>query len=140
MLWGTGNVKTAITDRSDIGQYVARILADSRTLNRYVFIWGEEVTLNEVIALAEKALGKKLEFPHVSSKELDQRIENSEVYIHYALEFKRSMWVRGDNTIANAKRPEYGDALDVQELYPDFKPRKLESIMYEFASRLQKNK
>lgn len=128
-LWGTGDVKTAITDRSDIGQYVARIIADTRTLSRYVFIWAEEVTLKEVIALAEKALGRKLEIPHVSSEELDRRIDSLEGYMHYSLQFMRSMWVRGDNTIAKAKLPEYGSALDVQELYPDYKPRKLESIV-----------
>lgn len=137
--WGTGDVKTAITDRNDIGQYVARILADSRTLNRYVFVWAEEVTLNEVIALAEKVLGKKLELPNVSGEELNRRAGNAEGLLVYALQYVQSMWIRGDNTVANAKRPEYGSALDAQKLYPDYKPRKLESLMYESTARRQES-
>ena len=38
------------------------------------------------------------------------------------------MWLRGDNTIEKAKRPEYGDALDARELYPDLKLRRLEDF------------
>ena len=137
--WGTGDVKTALTDRSDVGQYVARILADERTLNRYVFIWAEEITLNEIIALAEKATGKKLEFPHISSEELEKRIKSAEGLLVYALQYMQSLWIRGDNTVANAKRPEYGGALDAQELYPDYTPRKLDQLMDEFAARVRKN-
>ena len=57
----SGNVKTAITDLRDVGRIVARILTDIRTINRYVFIWAEEISQNEAVALAEKVLGKKLE-------------------------------------------------------------------------------
>lgn len=51
-----------------------------------------------------------------------------------------SCWVRGDNTVANAKRPEYGSALDAQELYPDYKMRTLESLMKEFAAELKEER
>ena len=39
------------------------------------------------------------------------------------LEFMHSLWVREDNLTARAKRPEYGNALDAKELYPDFLPK-----------------
>ena len=42
-----------------------------------------------------------------------------------------SMWVRGDNTIENAKKAEYGSALDARELYPDLKPKSLEEYYRE---------
>ena len=132
-------MKSAITDRRDIGPYVARILLDDRTLNQYVFIWSEEVTINEAVSTAEKCLGKKLELPHISSEELEERLKTTDgisVLHHRRLEYMRSIWIRGDNTIANAKRPEYGSALDAQELYPDYRPRKLESLVAEFVAAL----
>ena len=54
---GTGDVKCAITDRRDIGKFVARIIADERTLNQTVFIWEDEVTLNKTWAVAAAKLG-----------------------------------------------------------------------------------
>jgi hypothetical protein len=38
------------------------------------------------------------------------------------------MFIRGDNTLANAK---YLGYLDARELYPDFKPRTLEGYVEE---------
>jgi hypothetical protein len=35
-VYNDGVVKTAYTDLGDIGQFVARIVADPRTLNQYV--------------------------------------------------------------------------------------------------------
>lgn len=45
-----------------------------------------------------------------------------------------SAWLRGDNTLENAKRPEYGGALDARELYPDIKAHTLEELMYEYVA------
>lgn len=44
--YGDGEVKTAITNKDHIGTFVARIITDPRTLNRYVSIREVEVTLN----------------------------------------------------------------------------------------------
>ena len=35
------------------------------------------------------------------------------------LEYAYSLWIRGDNTVENAKKLEYGGALDARELYPE---------------------
>ena len=58
--FGPGTVKVAVTSNDDIGSFVARIIADPRTLNRYVFCWSEEVALKEVYALADRVSGEKL--------------------------------------------------------------------------------
>lgn len=47
------------------------------------------------------------------------------------MQYFNSMWIRGDNTVANAKTPEYGSALDARELYPDLKPKALEEYVRE---------
>ena len=118
--YGTGNVKTAVTDLRDVGKFVARIIADERTLNRYVFCWTEEVTKNEVFALIKRVSGKDLEGPNVSAEELQEKIKNPKDSFEDAFgQYQYSIWIRGDNTVENAKKPEYGGALDARELYPD---------------------
>ncbi|KAL5514230.1 hypothetical protein ACEPAG_2318 [Sanghuangporus baumii] len=122
---GSGNVKCAVIDKRDIGKFVARIIADDRTLNRYVFCWAQEVTLNEAIALAERVSGSAIDIENVSADEMANEVEMAKLVKdpndkYPALtDYVYSLWVRGDNTVENAKKKEYGGALDARELYPD---------------------
>lgn len=45
-----------------------------------------------------------------------------------------SLFVQGDNTVENAKKEEYGAALDARELYPDLKASSLEAYAKEYYS------
>jgi nucleoside-diphosphate-sugar epimerase len=65
-IYGDGNVKIGLTHLRDIGRYVARIIADPRTLNKKVYVYGELATQNEAVALMEKVSGEKIEMKHVS--------------------------------------------------------------------------
>ncbi|TDL14037.1 NAD-binding protein [Rickenella mellea] len=132
---GKGNVKSAFTDIADIGVFVARIIADPRTLNQYVFCWGDEATKQEIFNIAEKFSGDKFEPIRMTIEEKEKIVEQSraEGGVMEALhEYEYSYWVRGDNTIENAKKPEYGNALDARELYPDIKPHSLEDYARQF--------
>ena len=135
--YGTGDVKTAVIDLRDIGKFVARIIVDERTLNKYVFCWTEEVTQNEAFALAKRVSGQNLEGRNVSADELLQKANHPKDFFEEAIaQYAYSIWVRGDNTIENAKKPEYGGALDAKELYPDLvkELRSLEDYAKEFYS------
>ncbi|TDL19856.1 NAD-P-binding protein [Rickenella mellea] len=103
-----GNFKTALTDLRDIGRFVARIIADPRTFNAYIFCGGEELTQQEIFDISEKVTGKTVEIIPVS------------------------MWIRGDNRMDNARKIEYGGAMDAKALYPDFSPRRLIDFAREF--------
>ncbi|KAL5514250.1 hypothetical protein ACEPAG_2338 [Sanghuangporus baumii] len=138
---GSGDVKCAFTDDHDIGKFVASIIADDRTLNQYVFCWTEEFTLNEIIALAERVSGRKLRFKHISADEMEKilkGVSNMEIIDmeRIAVEYLYSVWVRGDNTVENAKKAKYGGALDARELYPDMgkELRTMEDFAKEFYS------
>jgi len=50
----------ALTDCTDIGRYVARIIVDPRTVNKMVFAYGEVLTQNQAWDLLEKESGEKL--------------------------------------------------------------------------------
>lgn len=131
---GAGDIKCAVIDRRDIGKFVARIIADERTLNRYVFCWTEHVSVNETIAIADRVSGRKMEIEDVSVDEFNALLESSSGMERIGVEYAYSIWVRGDNTVENAKKEEYGAALDARELYPGIE-KELKTVE-EFAKEL----
>ncbi|KAM5529319.1 isoflavone reductase family protein [Fusarium oxysporum f. sp. phaseoli] len=62
---GDGIVPSAITDSRDIGRYVAKIIADPRTLNKSVFAYSEVLTQREIFQIVEEASGEKLDYNYV---------------------------------------------------------------------------
>lgn len=58
--YGDGQKKSAVVDMVNIGSFVARIIADPRTLNQYVFIYDDEVTMNEVYEIGCRVSGEDL--------------------------------------------------------------------------------
>ena len=139
-IYGSGDVKTAVTAREDIGPFVERIISDPRTLNRYVLIWGAEVTQNEAFALAERISKKQPKPLHMSREEVETRIAEgkkaNDWFVKAPMQYALSMYVRGDNTIENAKKEEYGLALDARELYPEIQPKQLEECARELYAYL----
>lgn len=118
-IFGTGQVKCAVTDGRDIGKFAARIIEDDRTLSQYVFCWTEETTQNEAFALAERISGRKFEVESLSVEEMRRREEAKDIIKALMMETNHSLWIRGDNVVEKAKTKEYGGALDARELYPD---------------------
>ena len=137
---GSGEVKTAVLDVHDIGNFVARIIADERTLNRYVLIYSEQVTQKEVFKLAEKVTGRQIALTFKSAEELDREIleiPEDDLLNRLARLYLKSLWISGDNTIENAKQYAYGSALDARELYPDVRTKSLEVFAAEYYADLK---
>lgn len=123
---GDGNTPTALTDLWDIGRYVAKIIADDRTLNKYVFIYNELWTTNQIYSHLESTSGEKIpERIYQSEEQLRAQIASvpddstdfmtlaGKVVAQYAI----SWGIRGDNTPEYAK---YLGYVTSKELYPDF--------------------
>jgi hypothetical protein len=53
-------MSSATTDYRDVGRYVARIIADERTLNHKVFAYGDLITQKGAAELLEKLSGESL--------------------------------------------------------------------------------
>jgi hypothetical protein len=51
---GDGRVSNLVTSLQGIVHFVARIFVDERTLNRYVFGWGEELKEKEIYEMSGK--------------------------------------------------------------------------------------
>ena len=56
---GNSDKKFLLTDLDHIGTFVARIIADERTINQYVIVWEDELTQSETKDIAEKASGEE---------------------------------------------------------------------------------
>ena len=62
---GDGSAPNLFTDIRDIGRFVARIIDDDRTLNRYVYTYGDVLSENEINRIVEEVSGEKLELDSV---------------------------------------------------------------------------
>jgi len=133
---GTGDVKNAVTHIPDIGKFVAEIIDDERTLNKYVFCWGDEKTQKEIWEIARKAKEEvgggplKASPKFQSEEEVWAEINSAEdgSIVQMGAEYMLSMFIRGDNIVENAKKPEYGGALDARELYPYLKVTTVDEV------------
>ncbi|ETS83960.1 hypothetical protein PFICI_05836 [Pestalotiopsis fici W106-1] len=132
-LIGDGSTPSAVTSMDDVGPFVARIIADPRTLNRYVFAYGEIKTQLDCLSLAKKLTGEELEVVPISLDKVSQ-LANAAETDEYTLwhkmfvQYFNTVWVRGDNCPRYAKELGY---MDAKELYPDLPFKTLEESMLE---------
>lgn len=129
-VYGDGKMKCGITDLRDVGRYVARIIRDERTLNKFVYYFGEETTQDETFKLLEELSGEKITRQYVSQETMKtvlsttrEKITTGEflrkdLVMLFGAEYNFSKFIRGDNTHAYAK---YLGYMNAGELYPDFK-------------------
>ncbi len=136
-------MKNALTHIPDVGKFVAEILDDDRTLNKYVFCWGDEKTQKEVWDIARKVKAEVGGGPLTvspkfqSEEELRANVKSAEdnTFAQIAAEYLFSAFIRGDNSVENAKKPEYGGALDARELYPHLKVTTVEELARELYKK-----
>ncbi|KAI3542032.1 isoflavone reductase [Colletotrichum filicis] len=130
---GDGSVLSGMTDLRDVGKYVARIIADPRTLNHRVFAFTELMSQNEVYDLIEKISGEKVERKYMSADEIEAAMvkakdDKANPHRLSVLQYRKSWGLRGDNT------PEYARYLGYQiakDLYPDLTGNSFETFCSE---------
>ena len=133
-----GNVRSAVTDQVDIGRFVARIIADPRTLNKQVFAYGDVITQNDAFDLVEKYTGETIPRNHVSKGQAGEIIkkateaiaanpaDQAQMVTTAVTEYKVSYGIRGDNV---PERAAYLGYLNVRELYTDLKTNSFEEFV-----------
>lgn len=139
-VYGTGKQKSALTDLRDVGRYVARIIQDERTVNKYVFCYNELHSQLDSIALLEKLSGETVPRDFVSVEEVEADIADGLPKIMGGMDLRsgeglivafnvvarqyiRSWGIRGDNTPEKAKELGY---VTSKELWPE-----MEFVNYE---------
>jgi hypothetical protein len=66
-IYGTGDAKNLMIDKRDMGRFVARIIKDSRTLNRRVCLHADVLSQHEIQAIMEEKSGEKIVAKNVSA-------------------------------------------------------------------------
>jgi hypothetical protein len=61
-----GSMPTMLADLRDIGRFVALIIKDERTLNKFVAAYGDVLSENEIFEIMETLSGEKIERKYVS--------------------------------------------------------------------------
>lgn len=124
----------------DIGRYVAAIITDIRTLNKYILAYDEVWKPNDVYEAFEQISGEKIPREYVTEKELRRQLADAEEIIvrdpkdfrgtlgKVSAQYALSWGVRGDNTPEYAKFLGY---LTSKELYPELKYRTLREYLHE---------
>ncbi|KAI1413320.1 NAD(P)-binding protein [Hypoxylon sp. FL1857] len=135
-----GNVPSALADIRDVGRYVARIIADPRTLNKRVHVYNEVYTQNQIYNTVEKLTGETLPRTYISQEEVVSRIDNARRELNsdptnssaFGMVTPNQLFyswgIRGDNA------PEYASYLGYlsgKDLYPDFQFIKFEDYVKE---------
>ncbi|KAH9933629.1 NAD-P-binding protein [Epithele typhae] len=139
------DAKMLVTDLHRVGAFVARIVADPRTLGRKVVAYDDERAMADVWAVAlaksgaaeELAAGRVVVRPEDMEKwaaEAEARIAKDptdrEAYVQRAwVGFMRSIVYLKESTVESALAEGY---VDVYELYPDLQKRPIEQLAEEF--------
>ncbi|PNP76834.1 hypothetical protein FNYG_09850 [Fusarium nygamai] len=128
-----GSCSISITDLRDIGRYIAKIITDERTLNKYIFAYNEVWTQEEIYSHLEKVSGEKIPRNSMTTKDIEATIadaqlkyDNSDKSLPFipglqGPQYLYCEWFREDNL---PERAEYLGYLSAKDLYPDFQPTK----------------
>ncbi|KXS09254.1 hypothetical protein M427DRAFT_49759 [Gonapodya prolifera JEL478] len=117
---GSGDKPNAVTHLPDVGNLVARIVLDPRTLNQKVFCMAETLTMNQMGRIYEEETGKKLALSKVraqprASRRPPSTRTNPELGLELDMtDYAVSRWIRGNNV------PPEG-SLKSWELYLDYR-------------------
>lgn len=137
---GDGSVLNALTDKRDIGRYIALIIQDQRTVNQFVLAYSEVWATNEIYSVVERLSGENLPRQYLSANEIWNKLSAAKetlaaepsntgaVWLEIASEYELCNHIRGDNDPHSAKLLGY---LTSKELYPDFQPRRFEQLVQE---------
>ncbi|KAL8383193.1 hypothetical protein RB595_006787 [Gaeumannomyces hyphopodioides] len=131
---GDGNVPTAFAYFNSLGPAMAKIVADPRTINKYVHLYDEVFTQNQAVDVLEELSREKVERVYRPKEDIENSIsaakakltqnpEDMGVFIGLTMEeYLYSLMIRGDGTPELA---DYLGYLDIFKLYPDLKKRTL---------------
>ncbi|KAM0701518.1 hypothetical protein Q7P35_009768 [Cladosporium inversicolor] len=142
-IYGTGEQKSALTDLRDVGRYVARIIQDDRTVNKYVFCYNELHSQLDWWAILEKLSSETIPRNFISQEEVEAEIAEALPKIQggmdlrsgeglvtafkvVARQYVRSWGIRGDNTPEKAEQLGY---VISKELWPEMEFVKYEDFL-----------
>ncbi|RWR82420.1 isoflavone reductase [Cinnamomum micranthum f. kanehirae] len=132
VLLGDGNPKAIFVKEEDIGTYTIKAADDPRTLNKILYLRppANTLSLNDLVSLWEKKIGKTLEKIYVLEEQLLKNIQEAPIPLKLNLSIGHSVFVKGDHTNFEIE-PSFG--VEASQLYPDVKYTTVDEILDQFV-------
>ncbi|KAL5538616.1 hypothetical protein UlMin_043101, partial [Ulmus minor] len=111
-----------------IAAYTIKAVEDPRTLNKKLYLKppANILTLNELIPLWEKKIGKTLEKTYVPEDQLLKQIQESPFPLNLILALAYSTIVKKDGSIYDT---ENSSGVEASQLYPEVKYRNVDQYL-----------
>ncbi|KAF8027315.1 hypothetical protein BT93_E0275 [Corymbia citriodora subsp. variegata] len=132
VILGDGNAKVVFNREDDIGTYTIKAMDDPRTLNKILYIRppANTYSINELVSLWERKIGKTLERVYIPEELLLEKIRDEKTPAELTWAISHSIFVKGDQT--NFKiEPSFG--VEASELYPDVKYTTVDEYLDQFV-------
>ncbi|KAK3440983.1 hypothetical protein EUGRSUZ_B01250 [Eucalyptus grandis] len=132
VILGDGNAKAVFNKEDDIGTYTIKAVDDPRTLDKILYIKppANTYSMNELVSLWERKIGKTLERVYVPEEQVLKNIQEAAVPHNMILALSHSVFVKGDQ--ANFEiEPSFG--VEASELYPDVKYMTVDQYLDQFV-------
>ncbi|KAL4199170.1 hypothetical protein AMTRI_Chr03g143550 [Amborella trichopoda] len=119
MIFGDGNRKAVFVKEEDVATFTIKAVDDPRTLNKVMYMRppGNMYSLNELVELWEKKVGKSLEKFYIPEEQVLQSIQENPFPNNLFMLFVCSTFVRGDHTNFEIIPSD----VESTQLYPDVK-------------------
>ncbi|KAL6011355.1 Phenylcoumaran benzylic ether reductase Betv6 [Asimina triloba] len=136
VILGDGNPRAVFVKEEDIGTYTIKAVDDPRTLNKILYLRppANIYSMNDLVSLWEKKIGKTLERIYVPEEQVIKNIQESPVPVNIILSIGHSVFVKGDHTNFEI-HPSFG--VEASELYPDVKYTTVDEILRERPEKLR---
>jgi uncharacterized protein YbjT (DUF2867 family) len=131
VILGDGNTKAIFVKEDDVATFTIRAADDPRALNKslYLMLPGNNYSINELVSLWEKKIGKALEKLYISEEELLKKIAETPFPNNLDMALCHSAFVKGDQT-----KLEIGPAVvEASMLYPDVKYTTVEEYLNQYV-------
>ncbi|EOX97987.1 NmrA-like domain - like 6 [Theobroma cacao] len=118
-IFGDGNAKAVFVKDIDVAAFTISAIDDPRTLNKTLYLRppGNVYSMNELVAIWENKIAKKLEKIYVPEEELLKKIKETPYPDNMEMIFIYSAFVKGDHTYFNIEAA----GVDGTQLYPHLK-------------------
>ncbi|KAK9142257.1 hypothetical protein Syun_011657 [Stephania yunnanensis] len=131
VILGDGNTKAAFNKEEDIAAYLIKAVDDPRTLNKTLYVKppNNVYSINELVSLWEKKIGKTLERVYLTEEQVLKNIEDGTRAEKKFYSIGHSIFIKRDQTYFEIK-PSFG--VEASELYPEVKYTSVDEFLNQF--------
>ncbi|OVA07057.1 NmrA-like [Macleaya cordata] len=119
-IFGDGNTKAVFMRESDIATFTISTVDDPRSLNKTLYLRpiGNVYSMNELVAIWETKIGKKLEKVHIPAEQVLKIIQETPYPDNMEMVFIYSAFIKGEHTYYDI---DLSSGVDGTKLYPHVK-------------------